>query len=431
MAEVIRPETRAQVLDAVKWAVSEAAPLEIVGRGTKRALGRPLQVDHSLDLSALAGITLYEPEELVLSANPGTPLAEIAAAVAAKNQMLAFEPPDWGPLLGGEAGQATLGGLVSTNMAGPRRIRYGAVRDHVLGLHAVSGRGEMFKTGGRVVKNVTGYDLAKLMTGAYGTLGVLTELTLKVLPAPETERTVLLFGLKPAAALAAMTAALKSPHDISGAAFLPGAVADRTRAGHETEGGVSVTALRLEGFGPSVDARTEALHDLLQADAPVREIEGGESRAVWADIRDVAPFHPVTGPDAGQDAGQAAGRVNGQAADAAPAVWRISVAPTDGVAVAAAIEDATAGETFLDWGGGLVWAAVPVDVEDAGADAVRGAVAAAQGGHATLIRGPETVRAAIDVFQPQPASLRALSRRVKESFDPQGVLNPGRMYAGV
>jgi len=415
MADVIRPETREQVLDAVKWAISEEAPLEILGRGTKRALGRPLQVDHSLDVSALAGIALYEPEELVLTAGPGTPLAEIGEAVAAKNQMLAFEPPDWGPLLGGEAGQATLGGLVSTNMAGPRRIKYGAVRDHVLGLHAVSGRGEMFKTGGRVVKNVTGYDLSKLMTGAYGTLGVLTELTLKVLPAPETERTVLLFGLKPAAALAAMTAGLKSPHDVSGAAFLPGRVADRTRAGHETEGGVSVTALRLEGFGPSVDARAEALHDLLQADAPVREIEDGESRAVWADIRDVAPFRPAAG----------------QPADAAPALWRVSVAPTDGLAVAAAIEQATGAETFLDWGGGLVWAAVPAGVEDAGADVVRGAVAAVQGGHATLIRGPEPVRAAIDVFQPQPAPRRALSRRVKESFDPKGVLNPGRMYAGV
>jgi glycolate oxidase FAD binding subunit len=423
MAEVIKPETGDQVLDAVKWAVAEQAPLEIVGRGSKRALGRPLQVDHSLDVSALAGISLYEPEELVLSAGPGTPLAEIGEAVAAKNQMLAFEPPDWGPLLGGEAGQTTLGGLVSTNLAGPRRIKYGAVRDHVLGLHAVSGRGEVFKTGGRVVKNVTGYDLSKLMTGAYGTLGVLTDLTLKVLPAPETERTVLVFGLDPERALAVMTVALKSPHDISGAAHLPGPLADRTRAGHETEGGVAVTALRLEGFGPSVNARSEALHALLELDAPVREIDDGESRAVWADIRDVAPFVPGAGQGTGQGAGQGV--------DALPAVWRISVAPTDGPGVAAAIASATGAETFFDWGGGLVWAAVPAGVADAGADVVRGAVAASQGGHATLIRAPAPVRAAIDVFQPQPAPLAALSRRVKESFDPNGVLNPGRMVAGV
>ncbi|MDA0662319.1 MAG: FAD-binding protein, partial [Proteobacteria bacterium] len=184
MATVLRPENAGQVRDAVAWAVSEETPFEIIGGGSKRAIGRPGNASHTLDLSALRGITLYEPEELVLSAGPGTPMAEINAALAERQQELAFEPPDYGPLFGLAEGAGTLGGVIAANLAGPRRIKSGAARDHFLGFTAVSGRGEDFKSGGRVVKNVTGYDLCKLMAGSFGTLGVMTDVTVKVLPAP-------------------------------------------------------------------------------------------------------------------------------------------------------------------------------------------------------------------------------------------------------
>jgi glycolate oxidase FAD binding subunit len=184
------PATAEETLNIVRWAAGEETPLEIVGHGSKRGIGRPSQAEHVLDLSQLSGVTLYEPEELVLSARAGTPLAEIEALLERHNQQLAFEPMDYGPLLGGEPGRGTIGGVLGANLSGPRRIKAGAARDHVLGVNAVSGRGEAFKSGGRVVKNVTGYDLSKGLAGSWGTLAVVTDVTFKVLPAAETERTL-------------------------------------------------------------------------------------------------------------------------------------------------------------------------------------------------------------------------------------------------
>ncbi len=343
-----------------------------------------------------------------MSAGPGTPLAEIDAALSAANQQLAFEPPDLGPLLGGEAGQATIGGVFACNLAGPRRIKAGAARDHLLGLHAVSGRGESFKTGGRVVKNVTGYDVCKLMTGSFGTLGAFTDLTFKVLPAPEAEATLVLSGLADEVAIAALTAALQSPYDVSGAAHLPPAPASETVL--SADGG-AVTAVRLEGFAASVAARSESLSAALARFGPIRGIDGEESQALWRQIRDVTPFADDTSAD--RD------------------IWKLSVPPAAGPGVAAEIGRATAADCYFDWGGGLIWLAIPASDDSARTgDAVRSAIADC-GGHATLIRASEATRAAIDVFQPQPAPLAALTARVKDSFDPNRILNPGRMYAGV
>ena len=200
MTDALKARDAKDVEDAVRWALSEGKTLEVVGRGTKRALGRPSQSDLTLDLSGLSGVTLYEPEELVLSAKAGTPLAEIEALVESKGQQLAFEPMDYGPMLGGPADAGSLGGALAANLSGPRRIKAGAARDHFLGFSAVSGRAETFKSGGRVVKNVTGYDLCKLLAGSFGTLAAMTEVTIKVLPRPETEATVLVLGLDDARA---------------------------------------------------------------------------------------------------------------------------------------------------------------------------------------------------------------------------------------
>ncbi|HET8726438.1 MAG TPA: glycolate oxidase subunit GlcE [Alphaproteobacteria bacterium] len=407
MPEVLKPTTPDQALDAVRWAVVEEVPLEVASRGTKRALGRPFQADHMLDLSALSGIDLYEPEELVMTAGPGTSLAEIEAVLAERRQQLAFEPSDLGPLFGVPEGQGSIGGVFACNLSGPRRIKGGAARDHLLGLAAVSGRGEAFKAGGRVVKNVTGYDLPKLMCGSYGTLAALTGLTFKVLPAPETTRTILVLGLDDRRAVEALSSALRSPSETAGAAHVPAGPAAHSAVDRVRAPGTAVTALRVEGFGPSVASRGDALRGLMAGYGPVEELDAEESVAFWREVRDVRWF-----------------------ADGDRIVWKLSVPPTGGPAVAAAI--GIAGEHCFDWGGGLVWLALDPDAagEDGGAARVRAALAPA-GGHATLIRAADTLRASVDVFQPQPEPLAALSARVKQGFDPKRILNPGRMFAGV
>jgi glycolate oxidase FAD binding subunit len=403
MATTLKPENAGQVRDAVAWAVAQETPLEVLGGGSKRAIGRPGNAAHTLDLSALRGITLYEAEELVLSAGPGTPIAEIDAALGEFNQELAFEPPDYGPLLGHESGAGTIGGIIATNLAGPRRIKAGAARDHFLGFRAVSGRGEEFKSGGRVVKNVTGYDLCKVLAGSWGTLGVMTQVTLKVLPAAPKLRTVLIFGCDGAQATAAMTRALQSPYEVSGAAYLPAAAAARSGVDYVGRAAASVTAIRIEGPDQSVEYRCAALRSQLDEFGPTEELHGHNSAAFWREVRDVLPF---------AEAGDT--RV----------VWKISVPPSGGARIAEALK----GEAFLDWGGGLVWLAM--DAADGDHQAVRAAIAGC-GGHATLIRAPAELRAAIAVFQPESPGMARLSARLKASFDPRGVLNPGRLYAGV
>src|SRR5580704_527162 len=408
MADTVKPRDAKDVEAAVQWALAGRKSIEIVGHGTKRALGRPAQVDATLDLSALKGVTLYEPEELVLSARAGTPLCEIEALLDAKAQQLAFEPMDYGPLLGGAPGEATIGGALAANLSGPRRIKAGAARDHFLGFTAVSGRGETFKSGGRVVKNVTGYDLCKLMAGSWGTLAAMTDVTVKTLPRPETEATVLVLGLDAERAGKAMAAAMGSSCDVSGAAHLSADLA--VRASDDLAVGHSVTALRLEGVAPSVVHRKGALEDVLKPFGTLASLDAAQSRRVWRAIRDVLAF-AADGPSGRR------------------LVWRLSTAPMQGAAAARMIAQKADAEFLHDWAGGLVWAALAPS-DDAGAAAVRGAIAAC-GGHATLIRAPAALRAAVGAFAPQPDGLAALHKRVKEGFDPQGVLGPGRMWAGV
>ncbi len=408
MTTVIKPRNDEQVREAVAWALSSAEPLELIGAGTKRGFGRPVQASQMLDLSALAGVTLYEPEELVLGARAGTKLAEVEAALAEKRQLLAFEPPDFGPLYGLEAGQSTLGGVLASNLSGPRRIKAGAARDHFLGFSAVSGRGEAFKAGGRVVKNVTGYDVAKLMAGSFGTLAALTEVTVKVLPAPEKTRTILLFGLEDDAAVRALAVALQSAHDVSGAAHLPAVIAARSNVERIADTGDAVTAIRIEGTPDSVAYRCATLREELSGLAAAQdELHSANSAALWRELRDAAYF----------------------VADRDAVIWRISVPPATGATVVAACADADLRFVhFYDWGGGLIWLATP-PWGDAGAEPIRAAIAEI-GGHATLLRGPDPLRVVVPPFQPQPPDLAALSRRIKEAFDPEGILNPGRMEAG-
>jgi glycolate oxidase FAD binding subunit len=316
---------------------------------------------------------------------------------------------DYGPVLGGPAGQGTIGGVLAANLSGPRRIKAGAARDHFLGFSAVSGRAESFKSGGRVVKNVTGYDLCKVLAGSYGTLAVMIEVTIKVLPRPETEETVLIRGLDDARANQAMSAVMTSSCDASAAAHLPRNAAMHLAGRHINEhGNEAATAFRLEGVAPSVRHRKDALMALLRPFGPLEAVAEIDSRKLWRSVRDVAPFW-----------------ANGSIGDWP--LWRVSTTPARGAEFASKLPPGA--QWFYDWAGGLIWIALPPS-HNAGFATIRRA-AAATGGHATLVRASAATRASVDVFEPQQGALAGVSKRVKESFDPKGVLNPGRMWAGV
>ncbi|HSV27931.1 MAG TPA: glycolate oxidase subunit GlcE [Candidatus Omnitrophota bacterium] len=383
-----KPANAEQLKDAIGAALADNRPLEVIGAGSKRGYGRPLQTAGTLDLSALSGIVSYEPEELVVSVRAGTLLAELKAALAERRQRLAFEPADWGVLLGSGANRATIGGIVAANVAGPRRVSQGAARDHVLGLKCVSGRGEDFVCGGRVVKNVTGFDLPKLLTGSLGTLAVIHEITLRVAPWPDAACTLALRDLDDSRAVAAMTKALSSPYEVSAAAHAGG-----------------TTALRLEGPLVSVAARAEALSHELTAFGPVARLDGEQSLRLWRGVRNVTAF-------ATDD------RI----------VWRLMVPPAASARVVAAIAASHQCEAIYDRGGALVWLALAGP--DAAPDFVRGVVEG-MAGHATLFRAPEAIRAKVPPFHPEPAALHQLSARLKAAFDPQRILNPGRMAADI
>jgi len=395
----------------VRAAIANDQPLEIIGHGSKRMVGQPMATNALLDLSALSAVKSYEPNELIITVEAGAPLADVKSLIDSKNQRFAFEPMESAALLGtAEAG--TIGGMIGAGLAGPRRIQAGAARDHLLGAQAVSGFGDSFKAGGRVVKNVTGYDLCKLLAGSWGTLAVMTEVTLKVMPRPESERTLVLRGLDDATANQAMTAALGSPFDVSGAAHLPkSALRDAAGAlGRLGSPRTALTLARLEGITASAVDRAASLARLLQRFGTADIIEDERSMAVWEGVRDVEPF-AAKGP-----------------LGAWP-VWRIVCPPASGSALGERLVRDTGGDVLYDWGGGLIWAAMPPK-PDAQAALVR-QCAAAVGGHAMLLRAGEEVRRQVDVFQPATEGVAALSERVRQSFDPKAILNRGRMVRKV
>ena len=394
--------TEDSIIAAVADAVRLREPVLIEGNGTKAGMLRPVQAARSLSTSGLSGINLYAPKELIISAWAGTPLPEIEAALAEAGQHLIAEPPDLSGLLGSAGKPQTFGGIVATNLSGPRRVAWGAMRDHVMGVRAVTGRAEVIRSGGRVLKNVTGLDLCKLLTGSHGTLGVITEITLKVLPAPEATGTLVLPGLDASAGVGVLSPALGSPYGVSGASWLPAEAVARVPGLAGMAG--SATLVRIEEFAPSVAYRIGRLNDQFGVAGAV-VLDTAASRAVWKEVGDVRPL----------------------AAAAEDAVWRVSVRPSAGSGVLDALR-AVGVTGFLDWGGGLVWLAGPAD---AATHRAVEAAATAAGGAWTLLRAPDGLRGSVRVVPDEPAPLARITRQVKAAMDPAGVLNPGRMYAGL
>jgi len=406
VTDTYKPATEWELAGLIASHRERRSPVEVRGAGTKSGIGRPMQAAATISTQSLRGIPLYEPTELVMSARAGTSLAQIEAELAARNQQLAFEPVDLGPVNGKPAGQQTIGGVFAANLSGARRIQAGAARDHLIGIKGVSGRAEEFKSGGRVMKNVTGYDVARGLCGSWGTLAVVTELTFKVQPWPEDTGTLVYLGQTGELAVELMQRALGTPFEVSGTAHLPAALASRLRHDGLRALSTSLTALRLENFAASVAYRRGALRDALKVSGFVNplELDAADSAQLWGELRQLSILPP--GPTL---------------------VWRISTAPGKAASLVAAVRRHMHVEAYYDWSGGLVWLEVPVTA-DAGAADIRRAVAT-HGGHATLIRADAAIRAAVDVFHPLAPAVERISRGLKTAFDPDGVLNPGRMYA--
>jgi glycolate oxidase FAD binding subunit len=406
LSDLQRPGADWELQFMVAGCAEKGIPIEIVGSGSKRAVGRPIENAMTITTASLRGVTLYEPSELVMSARAGTPLSAIEAELAARGQMLAFEPIDIGPATGTAHGTQTIGAVFATNLSGARRIHSGAARDHLLGVKGVNGRAELFQSGGRVMKNVTGYDVARGLSGSWGTLAIMTEVTFKVVPWPETAATLIYLNLPDNIAVELLCAAMAQPVEVSGAVHLQAPLAARlSHPGLKTMS-KSVTALRLENFSGAVTARKQKLKEALKVYGKALELDHRETLEFWSELRrlSVLPYRQTL-------------------------LWRIATKPTMSAKLVQAIKRYMPAEALYDWAGGLVWLEVPATA-DAGTVEIRRA-AAIHGGHATLIRAERSVRASVEVFQPLSPALERLTRGLKAAFDPAGILNPGRMYANV
>lgn len=388
---VFSPTSEAEMAGIVTEAFRNKIPLAVIGGGSKAGIGRPVDASATLETRGLTGITLYEPAEMVIGARAGTSLAELTATLDARGQMLPFEPGDWRRLLDTAPNEPTVGGLVAANLSGPRRIVTGACRDSLIGVRFVNGKGEAIKNGGRVMKNVTGYDLARLMAGSWGTLGILTEAVFKVLPKPEASTSLVWQGLDDAQAVALMSSGLGSPFEVSAAAHVPA----------DLYAGTALTVLRLENFESSIAYRREELARLLAPFGDHAVLGHDDCRSFWFDIADVAPLAQRDGM-----------------------VWRLSVAPSKAAALGDALRWLGDVKLFYDWGGGLIWLLTPETEELAKAIT---AAAKAEGGHALLIKASADFRAGAFHFGAQEGPLAALSTRVKQAFDPANILNTGRL----
>lgn len=406
MQQIQRPAADTEFRDLLREATARKIPVEIMGAGTKRGVGHVIDGVIPVSTSALNGITLYEPTELVMSVKAGTPVNVVEAELAKNGQMLAFEPIDLGPALGHAPNSGTMGAVFATNLSGARRIMAGAARDHNLGVAAVTGNGEMIKSGGRVMKNVTGIDVARGLMGSWGTLAVLTDVTFKVLPRPQVSTTLAFAGLPDEIAIEALCQALGSPFEVTGTVHLQAGLSRRLWHAGLRSVGRSITAVRLENFESFIGYRSGKLKDLLQHFGEIQVLDNDSSAAFWDEMRQLSVLQNSTAT-----------------------LWRISTTPKLGPKVVNDLRRYMSVDAMYDWSGGLIWVESPPSA-DAGSSDIR-RIMAVHGGHATLIRADAPVRAAVEVFQPLDPGVARITAKLKATFDPAGILNPGRMYAGL
>ncbi|RKE86009.1 FAD-binding protein [Rhizobium sp. AG855] len=396
---MLTPATETEAAALIREHAASKTPLHIRGGGTRVGFGNAVAADAILSSSALTGITEYNPAEMVMTARAGTPVAEIEAALAANGQSMAFEPMDHRGAMG-TSGTPTIGGLFAVNSSGPRRFTAGAARDHLLGLRFVNGAGDVVKAGGKVMKNVTGLDLVKLLAGSHGTLGFLTEVTFKVLSVPKTAATIVVSGLEDEQAMKALAAALSLSVEVSGAAHLPESVRARFIGGKLPDG--AATVMRIEGLEASVAVRAEKLTAAMDGIGPVSRLDADDTQALWAEIRDVMPYADGT----------------------TRPLWRVSMAPSEAWKLVAGLRLRAGIDAYYDWQGGLVWMRMEADAE---AEVLRHGIRTLGGGHATLVRAAPQIRAEVAAFEPQVPAVALLSARIRAKLDPHGIFNPGLM----
>ena len=396
---MLTPSTETEAANLIREHAEKKTALHIRGGGTRAGFGNVVTAEATLSSSSLTGIVEYNPAEMVITARAGTPVAEIEAALAANGQGMAFEPMDHRGAMG-TSGAPTIGGLFAVNSSGPRRFTAGAARDHLLGVRFVNGAGDVVKAGGKVMKNVTGLDLVKLLAGSHGTLGFLTEVTFKVLPVPKTSTTLVLSGLEDEQAMQALAAAMSLSVEVSGAAHLPESVRGRFIGGSLPEG--AATVMRLEGLEASVAVRAEKLAAAMAGFGPVSRLDAEDTKALWAEIRDVLPYADGT----------------------ARPLWRLSMAPSQAWKLVAGLRLRAGIDAYYDWQGGLVWMRMEADPE---AEVLRHGIRALGRGHATLLRAAPQIRSEIPAFEPQAPAVALLSARVRAKLDPHGIFNPGLM----
>lgn len=406
MPETLTPETETQLLELARWALAEKQTLAIEGFGTKAGFGYASTANRRVSLRAVTGIVDYEPSELVMTARAGTPLHEVESALADHGQCLAFEPPDLGALFGTAGGGGSIGGVFLGNLSGPRRFTAGAARDHILGVRALSGRAEIWKSGGRVIKNVTGYDLSKLLAGSWGTLSFAMELTFKVLPAPAYSVSLALGGLAAAGGVELLARLAQSRLECSGLAYIPGRLLSSLEIAHQGDDDRGVALVRLEGSRVSVEARHRDLLHLLPPGEPPHALEGEASRRVWTGIRDVRPL--------AVDPGNAV-------------IAKLSLPPAAAGETAGMLSGKPGRAWYADGGGGWIWVGLGEAVAADTITVLRHRLRAC-GGSAVLYRAPETLKRAVGLYADWPEGLISLTHRIKHSFDPENILNPGRLF---
>jgi glycolate oxidase FAD binding subunit len=396
---MLTPSTETEAAELIRDHASRKTPLKIRGGGTRSGFGNAVSADAVLSSTAITGIIEYNPAEMVMTARAGTPVAEIEAALAENGQGMAFEPMDHRGAMG-TSGTPTIGGLFAVNSSGPRRFTAGAARDHLLGVRFVNGAGDVVKAGGKVMKNVTGLDLVKLLAGSYGTMGFLTQVTFKVLPVPKTAATIVISGLEDENAMKALAAALSLSVEVSGAAHLPESVRGRFIGGKLPEG--AATVMRLEGLEASVTVRAEKLMSAMAGFGPISRLDADDTKALWTEIRDVTPYGDGTDRP----------------------LWRVSMPPSEAWKLVAGLRLRAGIDAYYDWQGGLVWMRMEADHE---ADVLRHGIRSLGGGHATLVRAAPEIRAKVPTFEPLSPAVALLSGRVRAKLDPHGIFNPGLM----